>query len=125
MQFPEDRLYSKEGFWLKLEGDTATIGITDWLQEQLSGLASIQYDESSDEEILIIQSQSRSVGFQSFPKPIAGKPIPNGYNAAALEAPADISDFYGENSWLYKMTFAKSAVTNLMTAAQFRAFAGQ
>jgi glycine cleavage system H protein len=125
MGFPEDRLYSKEGFWLKLEGDTATIGITDWLQEQLSGLASIQYDESSDEEILIVQSQSRSVGFQSFPKPIAGKPVPNGYNAAALEAPADISDFYAESSWLYKLKFDKSSATDLMTAAQFRTFVGQ
>jgi glycine cleavage system H protein len=122
MEFPEDRLYSEQGFWVKLEGDTATIGITDWLKEQLSGLASIQYDESSDEEILIIQSQSRSVGFQSFPKPIAGKPIAGGYNQAALDEPSGINDNpYGENSWLYKMTFAKSAATNLMTAAQFRA----
>lgn len=125
MEFPEDRLYSNEGFWLKLEGDTATIGITDWLVQELGGPAYIEYNESSDEEILIVQSQSRGYGERRFPKPIAGNPIPNGYNKEALEYPHSISDFYGENSWLYKMTFAKSAATDLMTAAKFRAFIEQ
>ncbi len=32
---PNDRRYSKEHEWLKVDGDTATIGITDYAQEQL------------------------------------------------------------------------------------------
>lgn len=32
---PNDRRYSKEHEWLKVEGDSATIGITDYAQEQL------------------------------------------------------------------------------------------
>ena len=32
---PTDRKYSKEHEWLKVDGDTATIGITDYAQEQL------------------------------------------------------------------------------------------
>jgi len=32
---PSDRRYSKEHEWLKIDGDSATIGITDYAQEQL------------------------------------------------------------------------------------------
>ena len=32
---PNDRRYSKEHEWLKVDGDSATIGITDYAQEQL------------------------------------------------------------------------------------------
>ncbi len=32
---PNDRRYSKEHEWLKVDGDTAAIGITDYAQEQL------------------------------------------------------------------------------------------
>ncbi len=32
---PDDRKYSKEHEWLKIDGDTATIGITDYAQDQL------------------------------------------------------------------------------------------
>lgn len=122
MEFPEDRLYSKEGLWVKIEGDTAIIGLTDWLVQEVGGPAYIEYNESSDEEILSIQSQSRGYNNQLLPKPIAGKPIPGGYNQTALEHPYVIDDYYGENAWLYKMTFEKSSATKLMTAAKFRTF---
>lgn len=127
MEFPDDRLYSEDGFWLKLEGDTATIGITDWLEQQLGGLAHIEYNESLDEQFLIIHSQMRRMDSHHIPKPIlafpkqiAGKP--DGCNGQALEYPNEISDFYGKDSWLYKMKFEKSSATELMTAAKFRDF---
>ena len=35
MQFPSDYKYSKEHTWLKVEGETATIGITEFAQSEL------------------------------------------------------------------------------------------
>jgi glycine cleavage system H protein len=123
MEFPDDRLYSKEGFWVMLDGDIATIGISDWLQDQLGGLIYIQYNDFSDDEILVIQSVT---GDNPFPKPLAGSTIEDGWNGEALEAPFNINNEpYGEDNWLYKLKFAKSAAANLMTAGKFRALVGQ
>jgi glycine cleavage system H lipoate-binding protein len=72
---------------------------------------------------LVIQS---AAGTFPFPKPLAGSTIPDRWNGEVLEAPFNINnDPYGEDNWLYKLKFAKSAAADLMTAAQFRALVGQ
>ncbi len=106
-----------------LDGDIATIGISDWLQDQLGSLIYIQYNDFSDGEILVIQS---AAGDNPFPKPLAGSTIENGWNGEVLEALFSINnDPYGEDNWLYKLKFAKSAAANLMTAGKFRALVRQ
>ncbi len=42
---PNDRKYSKEHEWLKVDGDTATIGITDYAQEQLGDVVYVDLPE--------------------------------------------------------------------------------
>ena len=39
--FPEDLLYSREHIWVRVEGDLATIGITDHAQEKLGEIISL------------------------------------------------------------------------------------
>ena len=41
MQFPADLRYTKEHEWIKLEGNTATIGITDFAQGELGDIVYI------------------------------------------------------------------------------------
>jgi glycine cleavage system H protein len=43
--FPEDLLYSREHVWVRLEGDLATIGITDYAQEKLGEITSVDLPE--------------------------------------------------------------------------------
>jgi glycine cleavage system H protein len=38
MQFPADLRYTKDHEWIKLEGNTATIGITDFAQGELGDI---------------------------------------------------------------------------------------
>ena len=42
MQFPDDLKYSKEHEWLRLEGDVATIGITEFAQEELGDIVYVE-----------------------------------------------------------------------------------
>lgn len=44
MNFPEDLKYSKEHEWVRVEGDIATIGITDFAQSELGDLVYIEVD---------------------------------------------------------------------------------
>src|SRR5687767_11929196 len=38
MQFPADRRYTEKDEWIRVEGDEATVGITDYAQDQLSDI---------------------------------------------------------------------------------------
>ncbi|MCE5262023.1 MAG: glycine cleavage system protein GcvH [Deltaproteobacteria bacterium] len=43
---PEDLLYSREHVWVRVEGDLATIGITDHAQEKLGEIISLDLPEA-------------------------------------------------------------------------------
>ncbi|MDP2855353.1 MAG: glycine cleavage system protein GcvH [Smithellaceae bacterium] len=43
--FPEDLLYSREHIWVRVDGDMATLGITDYAQESLGEILSIEFPE--------------------------------------------------------------------------------
>jgi len=43
--FPEDLLYSREHIWVRVDGDMATLGITDYAQESLGEILSVEFPE--------------------------------------------------------------------------------
>ena len=43
--FPEDLLYSREHIWVRVDGDMATLGITDYAQESLGEVLSIEFPD--------------------------------------------------------------------------------
>jgi len=45
MSLPQDLKYTKEHEWLKIDGDTATIGITDHAQGELGDIIFIEFPE--------------------------------------------------------------------------------
>jgi len=47
--FPDDLLYSREHVWVRVDGDLATIGITDYAQENLGEVVSIELPEAASE----------------------------------------------------------------------------
>jgi glycine cleavage system H protein len=47
--FPEDYVYSREHLWIRVDGDLATIGITDYAQEKLGEVLSIELPEIDTE----------------------------------------------------------------------------
>ena len=47
--FPDDLLYSREHVWVRVDGDLATVGITDYAQEKLGEILSIELPETETE----------------------------------------------------------------------------
>jgi glycine cleavage system H protein len=47
--FPDDLLYSREHIWVRVDGDLATIGITDYAQENLGEVVSVELPEADSE----------------------------------------------------------------------------
>jgi glycine cleavage system H protein len=75
--FPEDLLYSREHIWVRVDGNIATIGITDYAQESLGEILSVEFTEidtyvERDETFGSIESTKTVVDFIS---PVSGTVI--------------------------------------------------
>jgi len=75
--FPDDLLYSREHIWVRVDGDLATVGITDYAQEKLGEILSIELPETEteverDEPFGTIESAKAAIELVS---PLSGEVI--------------------------------------------------
>lgn len=122
MSIPQELQYTKEHEWLKIEGDIATIGITDFAQSQLGDIVYVEI-ETLDEEIEgdeVFGSVEAVKTVSDLYMPITGTVIEvNG----ALEDQPDLvnSDPYGEG-WMIKIKITDGADRgNLLSATKYEA----
>ncbi len=48
MKFPDDLLYTKDHEWIRMDGDTAVVGITDFAQSELGDIVYVEIDSVGD-----------------------------------------------------------------------------
>ncbi len=115
-------LYSKEDEWLKVDGDEALIGITDFAQNQLSDIVFVELPEAgesfeSGDQFGTVESVKAVAELYM---PVEGEVI--GANEELEDAPELLnSDPYG--AWIAKFTLSdKSQLEGLMDAAAYRAY---
>lgn len=122
MNFPEELKYTKEHEWIKLEGDIATVGITDFAQSELGDIVYVEI-----ETIGQILTQDEIFGSVEAVKtvsdlflPIAGEVLE--VNPALNDAPELVnSDPFGAG-WMIKMKVANIAdVDALMDVDTYKA----
>ena len=123
MTFPEDLKYSKEHEWVRFDGKTAVIGVTDYAQDQLG---EIVYVELPDEGEAIVKDDSFGVvesvkSVSDVFAPISGDVIE--VNDPLLDSPETVNEEpYGEG-WLVKVHVTNpKELEELMTAEQYQAF---
>lgn len=103
MNIPNDLRYTKEHEWVRLDGDIATIGITDYAQGELGDIVFIEVDTvdetvGADEVFGTIEAVKTVSDMFA---PLAGEVIE--FNEALEDAPESVnSDPYGEG-WIIKM----------------------
>tara|TARA_X000000368_G_scaffold333274_1_gene270556 strand:+ start:232 stop:615 length:384 start_codon:yes stop_codon:yes gene_type:complete len=123
---PEGQYYTKEHEWIRVEGDEVVIGITDHAQDALTDIVYIELPDAGEMceemgEFAIVESvKSASPIFA----PLAGEIT--AVNDALDDAPELMNqDPYGEG-WIIRMKLDDpSAVSTLMTAADYRAELGE
>jgi len=120
MAQPENLLYSKEHEWVMLDGDTATIGVTDYAQ---SSLGDIVYVELPKVGLKVEQFGSAGViesvkAVSDLYSPISGQVVE--VNAGLDADPAAVNKSpYGEG-WLFKVRVTDASETaNLLSAADY------
>lgn len=103
MNIPENLKYTKDHEWIKIEGDTGTIGITDFAQGELGDIVFIEV-ETVDEELDAEEAFGTIEAVKTVSDlfmPISGKVIE--FNEALENNPEIVNqDPYGEG-WIIKI----------------------
>jgi glycine cleavage system H protein len=120
MNFPDNLLYSKDHEWIKVEGDIATVGITDFAQSELGDIVFVDVDtveESLDKEAVFGTIEAVKTVSDMF-MPVAGEVVE--VNEALEDSPELVnSDPYGEG-WIVKIKINASDAAALMDSASYK-----
>jgi glycine cleavage system H protein len=125
MLFPESLRYTKDHEWIKLDGDIATIGITDFAQRELGDIVYVEIEtkgKSLSAEAVFGTVEAVKTVSDLF-LPISG--TINEVNSA-LEANPELvnTDPYGQG-WMIKMTVDNPAdVEKLMVTTSYQKLVG-
>ena len=126
MNFPADLYYTKEHEWIRVDGASATIGITDYAQSELGDIVFVQLPA-----VGTALKQGESFGTIEAVKAVtdiyapATGPIVE-INAALGSTPESVNkDPYGAG-WMVKITLTdKGELKNLMAVEQYQAIIGK
>jgi glycine cleavage system H protein len=124
MSIPTDLRYAKSHEWVRLEGDTATVGITDHAQAELTDVVFVELPDvgrtvEAGEASAVVESVKAASDIYS---PVAGEIIE--VNNALESNPALLNtDPHGEG-WIYKLRVNGDVPADLMDAAAYEAFIG-
>lgn len=121
MQVPDDLRYTESHEWVRVEGDTFRVGITEFAQSQLADLTFVDVPEvgaelSAGDEVAVVESVKAASDVYA---PVAGTVTE--VNEALSDAPEKINeDPFGEG-WLFVVKPSDPAeIEGLMDAAAYR-----
>ncbi len=122
MAIPSDRVYSNDHEWAKIEGNEATIGVTDYAQDQLGDIVFVDLPSVGDEltvgdefgEVESVKSVSELIA------PLSG--TVTAINDELDASPATVNADPYDAGWMIKMSFDDaSQVDALLDATAYEA----
>ncbi len=122
---PADLKYAKSHEWVRVSGDTATVGITDHAQHELTDIVFVELPEpgrevKAGEACAVVESVKTASDIYS---PVSGEI--SEINKAAVDDPALVNSEPYTGGWFYKLKLANRAELDaLLTADQYTAQIG-
>jgi len=120
MSIPSDLFYGKTHEWLRIDDHIATIGITDFAQNQISDLTFIELPEVgrevvAREEVAVLESVKAASDIYA---PIAGTIVE--VNSALEDAPEIVNQSPYGKGWIFKIKFTQEEdVDDLLSAEEY------
>ncbi len=115
--------YTKEHEWVRMEGDIATVGITDHAQEALGDIVFVELPEigrvlDRDEACAVVESVKAASDVYA---PLAGTVVET--NQPVIEDPAFVSKSAEGDAWFFKLRLHDPAsFAELMDETDYQAF---
>jgi glycine cleavage system H protein len=125
MNIPSELKYTKDHEWIKIDGDVATIGITDFAQSELGDIVYVEVetlDETLDQEEVFGTVEAVKTVSDLF-LPLSGEITD--FNEKLEDEPELVnSDPYGDG-WMIKMKFTDaSQIEGLLSAEAYKELVG-
>ena len=124
LNHPENLKYSKTDEWVRVEGDQATIGITDYAQDQLGDIVYVElpWDEgatiSNEDKFGDIESVKATSELVS---PISGEVVSS--NQELKDRPELINDSPYEEGWMLVVKMSSpDEINSLMSAEEYNTY---
>ena len=115
--------YSKEHEWIKLDGDTAVIGITQHATEMLGDIVFVELPEIGSSVVKdgnagVVESTKAASDIYT---PVSGEIIEN--NQAIVDDPAKVNNDPENDAWFFKLKITdKSELDSLMNKEEYEKF---
>ena len=121
MNIPSDLLYSNDHEWVKLDEDIATIGITDFAQQELGDIVYIEIETVGDnlqkEQVFGTVEAVKTVS--DLFMPISGEVLE--FNTALEDTPETVNNEPYDSGWIIKIKIDDpSQLKNLLSAEQYK-----
>ena len=123
--YPDNFRYTKEHEWVKVEGDAATIGITNHAQEELGDIVYVDLPK-----VGAALAQGKSLGSVESVKAVSDVYAPvsgevTEVNGVLAEKPESLNQDPHGAAWLVKVKLSDpNEVQSLMTASDYTAYVG-
>ena len=121
--YPDDRLYSKSHEWIRVEGEIATVGITDHAQKELGDVVFVELPDLGEifdegQEFGTIESVK---AVSELFLPIAGEIVE--VNKSLVDEPNAVNEDPHGDGWLVRVKVTSDgALDGLMNAAAYEKF---
>lgn len=121
MNIPQDLKYTKDHEWVKIDGDIATVGITDFAQGELGDIVYVEIeilDEALEREEVFGTVEAVKTVSDLF-LPLSGEIVE--FNESLEDEPEKVNtDPYGEG-WMVKIRFSDaSQVDDLLSPEEYK-----
>jgi glycine cleavage system H protein len=124
MSYPETYKYAKSHEWLLLEGDAATVGITDYAQESLGDIVFVELPKIGQEIAAgaTFGSVESVKAVSDLYSPVGG--VVTEVNSALNDAPETINAAANE-TWIIKLAVESAPADGLLDAAAYEKFVAE
>jgi glycine cleavage system H protein len=118
-----DTKYTKDHEWVRVEGDTATVGITDYAQEQLGDVVYVELPDigksvAVGDEAAVVESVKAASEVYA---PVSGEVVE--VNEALADAPNGVNEDAAGAGWFVKLKLSDaSELENLMSEDEYKTY---
>ncbi len=125
MNFPQELKYTKDHEWVKVDGDIATIGITEFAQSELGDIVYVEVEtvgESIDAGEVFGTVEAVKTVSDLF-MPISGEILE--FNEELEDSPELVNESPYESGWMVKVKISGDLPSDLLSAEEYAELVGK
>jgi glycine cleavage system H protein len=125
MNFPQELKYTKDHEWVKIDGDIATIGVTDFAQKELGDIVYVEVETIGETieagEVFGTVEAVKTVS--DLFMPVTGEVLE--FNSELESAPEMVNESPYEGGWMVKVKLSGALPNDLMDADTYKELIGE